>query len=145
MLVYLRDGSAQTSLRAATLRQKLQIQLSTPSSHSILSPGQPVPALTLQCQAPGRVAIGVPISKLTWISSRRKQESNPGPSPLEAEALTNQRGSHTDTGEDCIRSISHQWAWLDASCTVLKTGKDVFWIEYIGMYLHTYIYISINS
>ena len=47
MLVYLRDGSAQTILRAATLRQKLQIQLSTSPSHSILTSGRPVPALAL--------------------------------------------------------------------------------------------------
>ena len=46
MLVYLGDGSAQTILRAATLREKLQIKLSTSPSHSILTPGQPVPALT---------------------------------------------------------------------------------------------------
>ena len=47
MLVYLRDGSAQIILRAATLRQKLQIKLSTSPSPSILTPGRPVPALTL--------------------------------------------------------------------------------------------------
>ena len=41
--------------------EKLQIQLSTSPSHSVLTPGRPVPALTLQCQAPGRVATGVPI------------------------------------------------------------------------------------
>ena len=46
-LVYLRDGSARTVLRADTLRQKLQIQLSTSPSRSILTPGRPVPALTL--------------------------------------------------------------------------------------------------
>ena len=46
-LVYLRDGSAQTILRAATLRYKLQIQRSTSPSHSILTPGRPVPVLTL--------------------------------------------------------------------------------------------------
>ena len=43
MLVYLRDGSAQTNLRTATLRQKLQIKLSTSPTHSILTPGRPVP------------------------------------------------------------------------------------------------------
>ena len=46
-IVYLRDGSAQTILRAATLRYKLQIQRSTSPSHGILTPGRPVPALTL--------------------------------------------------------------------------------------------------
>ena len=49
MLLYLRDGSAQTVLRAATLTYKLQIQLSTSPSRSILTPGRPVPMLTLQC------------------------------------------------------------------------------------------------
>ena len=82
MLVYLRDGSAQTVVRAATLRWKLQIKLSTsqhtdtgPTSRSadpitpgawqdhcsILTPGQPVPALILSRQTPGGVATGVPI------------------------------------------------------------------------------------
>ena len=63
MLVYLRDGPAQTILRAATLRKKWRIQLSTSPSHSILTPGRPVPALTLRRQAPGMVATGVPILK----------------------------------------------------------------------------------
>ena len=83
MLVYIRDGSAQTSVHAATLRQKLQIKLSLSPSHSILTPHQPVPVLTLWCQAPGRVATGVPMYKsLVWLdldkSPRRKRESNPG-------------------------------------------------------------------
>ena len=39
MLVFLRDGPAQTIVQAATLRQKLQITLSTSPSHSILTPG----------------------------------------------------------------------------------------------------------
>ena len=47
MLLYLRDRSAQTILPAATLRRKSQIKLSTSPSHSILTLGQPVPALTL--------------------------------------------------------------------------------------------------
>ena len=68
MQVYLRDGSAQTVLRAATLRQKLQIQLSISPGHSILTLDQPVPALILYRQAPGRVAPGVPVFKsLVWL------------------------------------------------------------------------------
>ena len=47
MLTYLRDGVARTRARAATLRQKLQIELSISPSRSILTPGQRVPALTL--------------------------------------------------------------------------------------------------
>ena len=39
--------SAMTILRAATLRYKLRIKLSTSPSHSILTPGRPIPALTL--------------------------------------------------------------------------------------------------
>ena len=46
-LVYLSYGSAQITLRAVTLRKNLQIKLSTSPSHSILTPGQPVPVLTL--------------------------------------------------------------------------------------------------
>ena len=63
MLVYLRDGSAQTVVRTAALRQKLQIKLAISSNHRVLKPGQPVLALNLQRQAPGRVATGVPIFK----------------------------------------------------------------------------------
>ena len=92
MRVYLRDGSAQTILRAATLRQKLQIQLSISPSHSILTPGQPIPALTLKCQAPGRVATGVPILShwydLTLEKSQCKWDSNLGSPSLEADTLT---------------------------------------------------------
>ena len=59
----IRDGSAQAVLRAATLRLKLQTKLSISPSHSILTPGGPVPVLTLKRQEPGRVATGVPILK----------------------------------------------------------------------------------
>ena len=62
MLVYIRDGSAQANVRAATLRWKLQINLAI--SPSILTPGQPVPVQTLWCQAPGRVTTGVPSMSL---------------------------------------------------------------------------------
>ena len=58
-IVYVRDGSAKTVVRAATLRENVQIKL----NHSILTPGQPVPALNLERQAPGRVATGVPTYK----------------------------------------------------------------------------------
>ena len=60
MLLYLRDGSAQTVVCAAILRYKLQIKLAiSPSDQS-------VPALTLPTlkrQAPGRIVTGVPIFK----------------------------------------------------------------------------------
>ena len=80
------------NFRAATLREKLQIQLSTSPSHSILTPGWPVPVLTLYRQAPGRVATGVPIFKsLVWLDLKKipsKLDSNPGSSAPEADALT---------------------------------------------------------
>ena len=47
LLVYLRDGSAQTMLHAVTLRQNLQIIFSVSLSHCILTTGKLVPALTL--------------------------------------------------------------------------------------------------
>ena len=87
MLVYLRNGAAQTSSRAATLREKLQIKVSTSPSHSILTSDQPVLALTLYRPEPvGGIATGVPISN-HWYddpekSPRRKGESNPGSSAV---------------------------------------------------------------
>ena len=45
--MYFKDGSAKTNVRAATLKQKLQIKLSVLPSDSILTPDQPVPVLTL--------------------------------------------------------------------------------------------------
>ena len=44
--VYLRDGSAKTILRAATVGEKFQTELSISPSHLILTPSQPVLALT---------------------------------------------------------------------------------------------------
>ena len=63
MLVYLGADLLRQAHVLATLRQKLQIKLFCFTQYSILTAGQPVPALTLQCQAPGRVASGVPILK----------------------------------------------------------------------------------
>ena len=68
----------------------MQIQLSTSPSHSILTPGQPVPALTLQRQAPGGVATVVPSFKSLENDSTRedfhggKRELNSGLPALEA-------------------------------------------------------------
>ena len=47
MLVYFRDGAAQTVVRAATPRYKLQIKLFVSPSDSILTPVQPALVLTL--------------------------------------------------------------------------------------------------
>ena len=48
MIVYLRYGSAQTIVRAAALKYKLQIPLSISPSHSILTPRQPIALPTRQ-------------------------------------------------------------------------------------------------
>ena len=45
-----------------------ELEVADPTSHLTQSPGQPVPALTLYRQAPGRVATGVSILKsLVWL------------------------------------------------------------------------------
>ena len=49
----LRDGYARITLRPATLRKKLRIELASTPSHRILTSDQPVPLLTLQRRAPG--------------------------------------------------------------------------------------------
>ena len=105
MRVYFRDGSAQTTLRAATPRSKMQIKRSISPSHSILTPGQPLPALTLERQAPGRVATGVPIFKsLVRLDPGKNPVASgirtPGSSALEADALTT-RPTRRSTGGVC--------------------------------------------
>ena len=71
-LVYLRERPAQTIVRAATLRQNLQIKLATSPSHSILTLGRPIPALTLYRQAPGRAATRVPMFKSpVWLDPNK--------------------------------------------------------------------------
>ena len=55
--------SAQTTVRAATLRENLQIKLDISPSQCFLIPGEPVPSLTAYRQASARVATGVPILK----------------------------------------------------------------------------------
>ena len=69
-----------------------EIEVTTLPSHSILTPGRPVPALILYRQAPGRVATGVPVLKslvcLDPEKFRRKREPNPGSSAPEGDALT---------------------------------------------------------
>ena len=45
--VHVRDASAQTAVRAATLREKMPIKLTISPSHSALTPGQPVLTPTL--------------------------------------------------------------------------------------------------
>ena len=47
MLVYIKGGSAEASLRAATIRWKLHIKTATSPDHIVPTPGQPVLELTL--------------------------------------------------------------------------------------------------
>ena len=132
MRVYLRDESAQTILRAATLRQKLQIKLSISPSHSILTPGRPVPALTLLRQAPGRVATGVPIFKsLVWLDSG-KIPTQAGFEPgifrsLEADALPlGQRGGCApQTGSRIPQQWKRIFILLKGNILALVCGLSV--------------------
>ena len=94
MPVCLRDGSALTIVRAATLRRKFQIELAISPSHGTLTPGQPVPALTLSHKAPGRVATGVPVVYVTGMTDQDKVPTGKSgiesrSVALEADALTN--------------------------------------------------------
>ena len=77
MRVYLRDGSAQTILRAATLRYKLQLQLSISSSPST----DPVTPGAWQSS---HWSADFSITEKSW----RKRDSNPGYSALKADTLT---------------------------------------------------------
>ena len=63
MLVCLRDGAAQTSLRPPTPRYKLQTKPAVSPSRSRLTPGQPVSELKMYRQVPRRAATGVPVLK----------------------------------------------------------------------------------
>ena len=98
----------------------MQTKLSISPSHSILTPGRPVSALTLYRQAPGRVATGVSILNITGIDStpeksRRKRDSNPGSSAPEADALTTRPTRR-----------SQCWGSIPAFRTIdLKTGTLV--------------------
>ena len=83
------QGRICSILRAATLRYKLQIKLSTSPSHSILTPGQPDPILPTAWQGCHWSANFLShwydsTLKKSW----RKWDSNPGSSTLEADALT---------------------------------------------------------
>ena len=63
MFQYLRDRSARTTVWAVVLRQTLQVSLSISPSHSILTPGQPVPADPITPGAWQGIATGVAILK----------------------------------------------------------------------------------
>ena len=77
--MYLRHGPSWTIVRtrAATLRQKLQIELVVSPSHSIPTSGQPVIALALGRQAPGGVPTGVAILS-QWYSLTVESEVRKG-------------------------------------------------------------------
>ena len=86
--------AAYECISGTDLLRHLQIKLFISPSHGIQTPGQPIPALTLYRQAPIRVATGLSIFKslvrLDQEKSRRKRDSNPASSALEADALTTQ-------------------------------------------------------
>ena len=121
MLVYHRDRSAQTTLRAATLRWKVQVKLAIPPRHGILTPGQPVPALILQRQAPGRVATGVPhLKSVVWLD----MENHPQAGTSEVSGMTGH--GKPSTGWH-IWSQWYDWTWK--TIHRLAHLKSVVWLD----------------
>ena len=88
----------------------MQTQLSTSPSHSILTQGQPVSADPITPGA-GQGSTGVPISSHWYGStpekSRRKRDSNPGSSALEADALTTRPTRRSLLAETA--SVAKRW------------------------------------
>ena len=99
---------------AATIRHfpPWGVKLSTPPSHSILTSGRPVPAPTLQCQAPGRVATvvarGILVSTPTyaWPCGVRDRIDWPGVSSL--------------TGRILVWPAASIWLWQHISAAWAK-------------------------
>ena len=70
--VFLKDRFVWTSLITATLTQKLQIQLAVSPSHSMLTAGQPVLALTLQSQTAVRADTREPVfNAQVWLNLQK--------------------------------------------------------------------------
>ena len=76
MLEYFRDGSAQTTTRAVTQRQKLEIERTVSHSRGILTQGQPVLALTLAPLAHGRIATGSTNFEVSDMTRHWRQRKN---------------------------------------------------------------------
>ena len=118
MLVYLRDGSAQTIVCASTPRQVAdQTFRLTQSQYTDTGPTSP--STDPKIQAPGRVAIGVPIfNSLVWLNPEKswwKRDSNPGSSALEADTLTTR----------LTRQLYQFWShWYNWTGVVEKAGLD---------------------
>ena len=130
ILVHFKERSAQTSVCAATLTYKLLIKLSILPSHSIMTLGWPVPALTLQHQAPSRVATGVPVFKsLLWLDLEKgpqgKWESNCRSAALEVDTFTLcQRGS-------LGWKSPHDMKWTETQTTLVQlVPKFHNWISW---------------
>ena len=94
----------------------MRIKLAISPSHSILTPGRPVPA-------PGRVASGMPNFEVTGMTgpgtkSPRERDSNPGSSALEVDALTTRPTRRVDKGTHvCTHALM-------ASILPLSSGGD---------------------
>ena len=75
---YLTDESAEMIVRAATLRQKLNVKLAISPSHNVLTPSLQVVALTLLRQTPGGVASRIPVFESLVGLDRVVRGSSPG-------------------------------------------------------------------
>ena len=95
--MYLRDGSAQTIVRAAKLRQKLQIKLATSPSHSIR------PAWQGSHWSAKIFKSGI---DSTPKNSRHERDSNPGSFALEADSLTTRPTRRSSKQKRCLAVYS---------------------------------------
>ena len=125
MLVYLRDGSAQTIVRAATLRQKLKIKLSTTPSHSNSDTGPTSTSADPITPGAWQGSHGSANFEVTGMTQPRKnpvakRDSNPGSSALEAYALTTRPTRRSQrTNRLGMRHLSQE------TCSVSQRNKTI--------------------
>ena len=103
LLVYLRDGSAQTIVHAATLRWKLQIKLSISPSHSILT---------------------LVSSSVKMVQADQSQRST-----LPVEGILSTEGENCDPSKQHIDGFRPEWYIL----TIYHCRDIPFWSETLDM------------
>ena len=111
-----KGGSAQTVVRAAVLRQ-----VADPTSH--FTPGQPFPAITLERQAPGRVAHWSTNFQITAVTRPRKIPTGKGRMEprsfaVEVDALP--------LGPLGAFSLRRPPRWLGDYCAHFESGRPRF-------------------
>ena len=105
MPMYLKDGSASTSLRAAALIKTMQMKLAFSPSHSLMTPGQPILTLALKRRVPDRVSTRVPIFHVIGKKKKKKTRGKRGSDIGLSLSWTTREN---DTGQAMV-SCSHSW------------------------------------